>query len=290
MSRYEQYIPKFETESLPIIVGNEYDFTLSSNEDFIDSLTQTLSVFYNRITFAEDLTNHFIKIDLIYQKKLKEQFDNFKSLWFSLSSDEKKKANGLFMSVETGKIPTIRDFISIMKSFSFVASDICGIADQALKTTVYTEVPDLFDLFSRSDISQYSDIGIDISEGSISFENPFEIYPDDTLLRELGYTSLDSIQEINKTYEFSVFGPIQKLLRTKNYLLSQYGLLKDEMTNSQKDEESIRLRFRASLFISNTVCNVFSKLLMLNRMFMYKNKKLLDEAIKSVVSVMQDRR
>ena len=289
MDKYNFYLPNFELISLPTMVSDDYTFTSSSNESLLDSLSEMLSVLYSRTTFMGDLTNHFVKIDFVYQKKLKEQFENFKSLWFSLSSHEKKKANEHFIFTTTGSIPLLSDFISIMRTFSLVSSDITSIADNCLRTTSVTEVPDMYDLFSRSDISQYEDLGIDLSDGFIHYENPFSKYPDDTPLKELGYTSLDDIQTINKTYEYQVLASLQKLLRVKNYLLTQYGQLKNELSESQNDFEYVKIHFKAVLFTANVVCNIVSKLLMVNRSIMYKNKSLLDSATKSVVLVLRNR-
>lgn len=287
MTKYSSYLPNFTVTSLPIISVDDYVF--SANESLLDSLSETLSVFYNRITFVDDLTNHFVKIDLIYQNKLKEQFDNFKSVLFSLSSSEKKEATNSFINSTSSSIPPLKEFIEKMRTFTLVVSDITSIVSQCLRTTTVEEVPDIYDLFSNSDIANYAELGISVEDGYIAYENPFSKYPDDTYLREQGYTSLDSVQEVNKTYEFQVLGPLKGLLKIKRYLLDQYGLLKRELENSQNDTENIRIHFKAVLFTANITCNVLSKLLMVNRLIMYRNKALLDIASKSVIQALKDR-
>ena len=289
MSKYKNYLSNHEIKDLPYLFFNDFEYIDSSLESLFDSLSSMLETLYNKITFAGDLINKFSTVDFIYQKTLNEQYINFLSFYNSLTSQEKKQTVQTFIYTVEEKAPILQKYISIMKSYTIIVSDILNMIKDSLNTTIVTNIPSLLDLFNKSNLAQYKNIGISINETDIVFDSPFSKFPIGTELKELGYTSLDDIRTINETYKYNVQISLTKLLRIKNQLVNQYAQLKTELNNNQNDTDSIKMHFKYVLFVTNVVCNLTSKMLSLNRFIMYKNKLILDIGIKIVLSIINER-
>lgn len=282
MSIYQDYLP-FKKLELPIIIGDDFKYIQHSNESLFESLSNTLELLYNKITFIGDITNKFSTIDKIYNDQLNNAYQNFYAIWMSMTNAERRVANENFIYSESDKSPLLPKLLNIIKTFPIIAKDTWMIADSCLRTTSVTDIPTISDLFNNANLSQYKITGIAVDDPYITFDNPFSKVEQDTSLKDLGFVNLEDIITIEKEYKFQVNTSLNNLLRIKDRLLRMYAQLKQETTSSQNqnDVSSIKLHFQAVLFTSNVVCNMVSKLLMLNRVIMYKRKLLLDFAYKA---------